>query len=110
MMRAFRVAAPRMGCAHVSGEEPAHEVENLPAQGQQRRVFKERLSLFRISAENSAGRDSRGEKADLQHFREIPSLCKNWDLSGVRGGRREQMAVQLLVRGFALGLTRTVSL
>lgn len=102
MMRAFRVAAPRMGCAHVSGEEPAHEVVNLPAQGQQRRVFKERISLFRISAENSAGRDSRGEKADLQHFREIPSLCKNWDLSGVRGGRRSRWPSSCLCEGLRL--------
>lgn len=84
------------------GEEPEDEVENLPAQGQQCRVgthqqvFKESISHFRIIAENHAGRDSRGETADLQHFREIPSLWKNWDLAGVRGGRWEQMAAQLL--------------
>lgn len=62
------------------GEEPEDEVENLPAQGQQCRVgthqqvFKESISHFRIIAENRTGRDSRGETADLQHFREIPSL------------------------------------
>lgn len=61
------------------GEEPADEFEDLLGQGQQcrmgiqRQVFKERISHFRIIVEYSTGRDSRGGKADLQHFCEIPN-------------------------------------